>query len=247
MITCYVQPDKPKSRRVLEAFAAGCGARMASTEAFALEDGDVAFYGVRPAWARLWKQALFEKRNVYYLDNAFFDDAREEKFRVGCNVVQMYKFPAGQYPLFHRPIMPWRLGGEHVVLCAQSDEYMLTVETFTEQWSAWVSRRLRMHTTRPLVVRKKSERRPLADDLRGAWACVVHTSAAANEALIAGVPTFVTGNCAASSMSRTDLSMIECPYFPEHRAAWAAAVAAHQWTVEELARGDCWERIGAYA
>lgn len=245
MITCYVQPDKPKSRRVLEAFAGGCGGALASTDALVLEPGDVAFYGVRPAWSRLWKQAMAERRMVYYLDNAFFDDEREERFRIGRGVVQQYEFPARRYPPFKRPIAPWRLGGEHVLLCAQSDEFMLTVETFTEQWATWVSRRLRMFTTRPLVTRKKGSQRPLADDLRGAWACVVHTSAAANEALIAGVPTFTTGLCAASSMSRTDLSAIERPLYPDNRAEWAAAVAAHQWTLDELRAGAWRERLRA--
>lgn len=246
MITCYAQPGKPKSRQVLEAFAAGCGGVMASTDALVLSaPGDVAFYGVRPSWVRLWQQARAEGRTIYYLDNAFFDDVRETHFRVGRNVVQQHEFPPGRYPLFTRPILPWREGGEHVVLCPQSDEFMTTVETFTEQWSAWVSRRLRMYTTRPLRLRKKYEARPLAEDLRGAWACVVHTSAAANEALIVGVPTFTTGLCAASSMSRNDLSLIEHPLYPDGRAAWAAAVAAHQWTLEELAQGKCWERLGA--
>lgn len=246
MITCYVQPNKAKSRQVLEAFAAGCGGRVASTEAFSLEPGAAAFYGVRPGWVRLWQQARAEDRTIYYLDNAFFDDTRETHFRVGRNVVQQYRFPQREYPPFRRAIAPWREGGEHIVLCPQSDEFMRTVETFSEQWVAWVSRRLRMCTTRPLVVRKKGERRPLRQDLVGAWACVVHMSAAANEALVAGVPTFTTGLCAASLMSRNDLSMIERPLYPEGRAEWAAAVAAHQWTLAELAQGKCWDLLGGY-
>lgn len=241
-VTSYAQRDKPKSRRVLEAFAAGCGGRMAWTDAEFLEPGDVAFYGVRPAWSRLWRQALAERRTIYYLDNAFFDDTRETKFRVGCNVVQMYEFPKREYPKFRRPIMPWRDGGDHIVVCPQSDEFMMCVEGFSEKWEQWIARRLRMYTTRPLRVRKKGEKRPLADDLKNAWALVTHTSAAANEAIIAGIPAFTTGLCAATSMSNHDLAAIERPKCPDGREQWAAAVAAHQWTLDELRQG-VWRKV----
>lgn len=243
-ITCYAEKRKAKSQRVLEALAAGCGGRMAWTDAEFLEDGDVAFYGVRPGWSRLWRQAMAEARTVYYVDNSFFDDTRETKFRIGRNVVQMYEFPKRDYPKFRRPIMPWREGGEHIVVCPQSSEFMVCVEQFSEQWEDWIARRLRMYTTRPLKVRKKGEKRPLAEDLKNAWALVTHTSAAANEAIIAGIPAFTTGLCAASSMSRHDLAQIESPLYPDNREEWAAAVAAHEWTIEQLRRGEWLKFVG---
>lgn len=242
-VTCYIQPEKKKSRLVLEAFAAGCGGRLASTNADFLEDGDVAFYGVRPAWSRLWRQALAERRTIFYLDNSYWDDTRETKFRAGRNVVQMYEFPQRDYPAFRRPIMPWREGGDHIVVCPQSDEFMMCVEGFSEKWEGWISRRIRQYTTRPLKVRKKGEKRPLAEDLKNAWALVTHTSAAANEALVAGIPVFTTGLCAASSMARHDLAQIENPKCCDGREAWAAAVAAHEWTLDELRSGAAWSAL----
>jgi hypothetical protein len=242
-VVCYAQPDKAKSRRVLEAFAAGCGGRMASTTAARLEHGDVAFYGVRPGWLHLWRQARAEGRRVYYLDNAYFDADREARFRVGVNVVQQHRFPARQYPPFTRPIAPWRVGGRHIVVCPQSDEFMATVEQINEPWAEWVTRRLKMHTSREIRVRKKAERRPLAEDLRDAHALVAHTSAAANEALLAGVPVFVTGLCAASSMACSDLNRIERPLYPDGRERWAAALLAHQWTLDEMRDGACWKSL----
>lgn len=242
-VTCYAQPDKAKSQRVLEAFAAGCGGRMASTTAIRLEPGDVAFYGVRRAWLHLWRQAQAEGRRVYYLDNAYFDADRERRFRVGVGVVQQHRFPPRAYPPFGRPIAPWRVGGGHVVVCPQSAEFMTTVEQIHEPWAEWVTRRLKVHTTREIRVRGKGDPRPLAEDLRGAHALVAHTSAAANEALLAGVPVFVTGLCAALPMASTDLGAIERPRFPDGRERWAAALAAHQWTLDEMRSGQCWDAL----
>lgn len=61
---------------------------MASTNNRSLAEGAAAFYGVRPAWRHLWEQARREGRTWYYLDNAWFDVARERYFRVGINAVQ---------------------------------------------------------------------------------------------------------------------------------------------------------------
>jgi hypothetical protein len=242
-LTCYAQASKAKSRLVLEAFAAGCGARMATTDALVLEPGGAVFYGVRPGWVRLWMQAKAEGRDVWYIDNAFFDDSREQRFRVAKNCVQLSAFRAGDYPRFGRPIAPWRTKGEHVVVCAQTTEFMSVVAGWTCDWAEHVCHALRKYTTRPLIIRRKGDRRSLAEALKGAWALVAHTSAAANEALVAGVPVFCTGECAASAMGSSDLSRIEQPSMPDGREQWAAAVAAHQWTLDELRLGKAWKRL----
>lgn len=239
-VTCYAQPNKPKSRLVLEAFAAGCGGRMASTSALVLEPGPAAFYGVRQGWNTLWLQAKADGRDWYYLDNAYFDDSRELRFRVGKNRVQQTEFPPGDYPPFHRPIAPWRTEGEHIVICPQSEEFMRVVCVWSKDWAEHVLHELRRHTTRPLMVRRKGDRRTLAEDLKGAWALVTHSSAAANEAIIAGIPVFVTGASSAAVLAGGPLSAIESPLCPDGREQWAAALAAHQFTLDELREGKCW-------
>jgi hypothetical protein len=66
-------------------------------------------------------------------------------------------------------------------------------------------------------------------------------SAAANEALLAGVPVFVTGECAARQMGRNALQHIEQPFYPDDREEWAGALAGAQWTEQELAKGAAWQ------
>lgn len=241
VVVAYAQPDKAKSRRVLEAFAAGCGGKMASTTARELEPGDCAFYGIRPAWLHLWRQAQAEGRNWYYLDNSFFDADREQRFRVCRNGVQQTEFrPAGR-----REVSPWRKSGSYILICPQSDEFMATVAGWRGDWTAWAATEVRRCTTRPVRVRRKGSRVPLAAELAGAGVVVVHSSAIANEALLAGIPIFATGACAASQMGLSGLSRIEAPLYPDGRAEWAAAVAAAQWSLAELADGTCWREMHA--
>jgi len=241
-VTCYAQPDKPKSRRVLEAFAAGCGGRMASTRDEELQPGPAAFYGVRTGWARLWRSAQEDARQSYYVDNAWFDSDRERCFRVARNCVQQTEFPEPDRPT-KRAIAPWRTDGEHVVVCPQSAEFMQVLFGRHDDWAETTCAALRRFTARRLVVRRKGDRRSLQEDLRGAWACVVHTSCAAVESLMAGVPIFATGPCAALSLGLPDLAQIESPRMPDGRERLVAQLEAAQWTLDEMRQGAAWEAL----
>jgi len=238
--------------RLIEAFAKGCGGRVASTRAERLEPGDAAFYGVRPAWKHLWDQAKAEKRDVYYIDNAYFDGARERYFRVTRNALQADGLQAcwggdreARFKVLGLTVQPWRPSGEHIVICPQTDEFMRVMGGFEGDWVAMVTAELRKYTDRELRVRRKDERRPLSEDLRGAWALVTHMSCAAVEALLAGVPVFCTGRCAARWMGTSDLSFIEAPIYPERREEWAAVLAANQWTEPEFRDGTAWGALNA--
>ena len=249
-ITCYAQPDKPKSQRVLEAFAAGCGGRVVQTSARSLEPGPAAFYGVRPGWAHLWRQAQATARDWYYLDNSWFDAGRERYYRIGVNAVQSWS----QKPSDGRRlaalgigIKPWRPQGEGpVIVCRQSDEYMRTVAGWQGGALAWqedVLNAMRPHTRRHIVVRVKGASRPLATDLEAAHLLVTHSSAAAVEALIAGVPVIVTDHqCAAAGFS-SRFESIDNPVRPEGREPWAARLADSQWTLDELQKGMAWPTL----
>lgn len=85
--------------------------------------------------------------------------------------------------------------------------------------------------------------RTLQEDLKDAHCVVTHMSAAANEALIAGVPVFVTGLCAASPLASGSLKEIEHPRYPSGREEWLAGLAGAQWTLDEFRRGIAWRAL----
>src|SRR6185295_18031751 len=89
-------------------------------------------------------------------------------------------------------IRPWRESGAHIVIVEQSDYFMREIACWPgglEAWRSHVVLQLDKHTDRPLIVRrwladKTKAMSTLAEDLRGAWALVTHSSAAAVEAAI---------------------------------------------------------------
>lgn len=251
-VICYPHPGKAKALRILEAFAQGCKGTI--TLGQDLLEGQAAFYGVVGLEA-LWDRVLNLKHPYYYIDNSYFDRWRGGYFRVGVDALQC---DGSDVPDFDRlqalqlNIKPWRKSGKHILIIAQSEHFMRHVARWPGGALAWqqhVLTELKRSTDRPMVFRhwvrdKKAASSGLAADLANAHAVVVHSSAAANEALLAGIPVFATGPCAALRMGLSQLERIEQPRMPDGRREWAAALAARQWTLEEFASGAAWKLIG---
>lgn len=246
-VTCYPQLGKAKSRLVLDAFAAGCRGVIRVSPASVLEPGAAAFYGVIGI-EHLVRLAKAEGRTFFYGDNSFFDTSRGRYYRFARNAFQ----PSEILPPDHARLKalgvvlrPWK-PGHHIVVVEQSEHFLKLVGA--EHWLLRLLDELKRYTDRPLIIRrwtrdKASAARSLPADLYGAHALVTHMSAAANEALLAGVPVFTSGPCAATPLSSGPLSDIERPRYPDGRVEWAAGLAARQWTLEEIRSGMAWRAL----
>jgi hypothetical protein len=250
----YAAKGKAKARVVCEAFVQGAGGQgVCQPPPQRLRPGAACFFGVTEPTRQLWRQARRENRDWYYLDNAYFDKVRGRLFRaVRCGV----QATGLEHPDWRRfaqmglEIQPWQKTGRHIVVAVQSNTYMTVVAGKPSGWWQDALARIRLHTDRPISVRGwRSNKMALAQTLREAlvdcWALVTWSSAAANEALLAGVPVFVAGECAASQMGLSDFSKIESPVYPQGRARWAAALAGQQWSLDEFRKGVAWRTLQA--
>ena len=97
-----------------------------------------------------------------------------------------------------------------------------------------------------IVVRRKPKAgetlEPLAEALGKAHALVTHSSNVAIEAVVAGVPVFVSPSSAAAPMGLSDLSLIETPVYPD-RDQWLAHLAYCQFSFEEIRSGAAWRML----
>jgi hypothetical protein len=246
LLTCYPQPEKARSMEVLAAFAAGAGGAPVLCGPKHLQDGAAAFYGV-VGIEHLFDCARMRRWEWYYGDNSYFDAARGKYFRFTRNAFQVSAVP--ECVSFERlrtmkcaplALGAWRKGGRHIVVVEQSSHFLKL--SGAPNWLDETVKALTVATDRPLVLRRWSrDKAKMSDslykDLRGAHALVTHMSAAATEALLYGVPVFVTGECAAKPIASGLLSDIEFPQYPDGRLEWAANLANNQWTLEELRAG----------
>lgn len=150
-------------------------------------------------------------------------------------------------------LAPWRSAeenaGGHVLVCPNRSfgrpGYIQPVD-----WPAQVKRRLAAHTRREIRVRphpgNEPPKKPLADDLAGAWAVVIWASSAGVHALLAGVPVICEAPawiCKAAADSNAaqiekvdDRGGLQTRDEALRRLAWA------QWNLAEIASGaafDC--------
>jgi hypothetical protein len=248
MIVGYPQPNKSKSLDVVGAFVQGAGGRL-SRQTDKLEEGDACFYGV-VGIEHLLEQARAEGRGYWYGDNSFFDRTRGTHFRFARNGFQ---FPREAKPDWDRwrslnvEIRAWRETGRHIVVAEQS-EHFLRISGAPTDWTERTVATLRKYTDREIRIRswmrnKGKAAESLHEDLREAWALVTHTSAAAIEALIDGVPVFVSSISAARPMASGGLSKIEHPKLLEGREEFCAGLAGLQWTITELRSGVAWRTL----
>ena len=245
-VTCYATRGKSKAKRLCRAFAEGAGGQVV-LGGERLLPGPAAFYGVPADLQRIYKQACGEGREYYFIDNAYF--GAPEYFRITRGAEQhdgQGKAGPARWNRLGLPLRPWRRDGDDILIALQTPEFFALRGENRDVWLAGVRHELRAHSPRRVVVRDKprpSDPEGFQRALDGAWALVTRSSNAAVQAIVRGIPAFVTHPCAARAMANRDLSRIETPVLPDGREQWAWNLAANQWTEAEMRDGTAWRDL----
>lgn len=117
-----------------------------------------------------------------------------------------------------------------------------------DYWTAETIKEIRKYTDREIVVRKKppigkTAPIPFEDQLRDAFCVVTYQSSAIIDAIRYGVPAFCSKYSCASTISKTDLSQIEQPYYPSEDEIryWINSLLTAQFTEDEIVSGKAKE------
>lgn len=246
--TAYAVPGKKRAREMCAAFAQGCRGRWLEFDGH-LRDGPAAFYGYTMPMAAAFAEARTDGRDWYYMDNAYF--RRKRYWRVTRNA--MWHDGAGsagreRFSQLGLRVWPWRKSGRSILIALQTESFFALQGLSRTRWLRDVIAVLRACSERPITVREKPPHNRLMPPpeilLRDVWAVVAYTSNTAVDAVLHGVPAFVTHPCPAAAMSSGALAAVETPAYPERREQWAWNLAANQWTVGEIRAGLCWRTIG---
>ncbi len=248
----YPTPGKAKAKLILEAFCAGAKGQLAK-DVVSLLPGPASFYGITAETKHLWKAAKARGQDVYYLDNAYFDSAREVYFRATRNRLQhtgQGESNCARFDALKIPIQPWRLAGKHVLVCPQSDQFMRDVAGYEGSWLKDTLEALKLLTDRPVRVRPWSGNkgewfRTLPQDLKNCHCLVSYSSSSSITAALAGVPAISTAEDAIARPITGRLEDVESPPQPsvDERRAWAGIAADNQWTLDEMRKGLAWRML----
>ena len=178
-----------------------------------------------------------------YIDHAYLNRGHERKnYRFGINKLFAYPkdascsgFDDSRVKKLNIELKDWKIKGEHIVVCPPSE----TIMTFYEcnNWLEQTLKTLKANTDRPLIVRTKPNygdtSKPLNVDLKNAHALVTHCSNAAVEAVLEGIPVFVSNHSVCKYVASTDLTSIETPNC-EDRTQWLNYLSYAQFSLDEL-------------
>jgi len=243
----YVSREKT-SPRFAKVFAKGSGGMLIEGDAYQL--GNWAGFGSPVTWLSL-QQARKMGFDWYYGDHGYFN--RNRSFRVTRNAYQMayiqtdgYKETAeNQKRLDACKIVeePWKKIGRNILICPPDINISRLFGFSISAWKKKIIKQVKRYTDRPIMIRKRHDKTSLTKALKDTWFLITAFSNVAVDALIAGIPVHTTDICGAFPLS-TPLKNIEKPTYPENRREWLLNLCANQWTLREIAKGMCWDRIG---
>lgn len=244
MIHFAITPERePKTRMMMEALAAGMGRRDCSIMVGEppVDGNPFVVWGQDWLTARIVPEAYRAGRPFWTIDNGYWQPARgtiRGYYRLcyrGMSPVFLPKTADLRKPTITPK--PWRAaaGGRHVLLAMPGVHFGMALGIDVAGWCETIEAELCRHTDRPIKVRPRESRDPLAADFANAWCCVTHSSNVAVDAAIAGIPVFVAPTSAAAPVGRTDLE-IEEPVMPG-RKRWIYSLASQHFTIPEMRAG----------
>ena len=185
------------------------------------------------------KDLLGKSKHFYRMDHAYV--GRLEYYRMtrgGFQPSGMLERPADRWEVLKRKynlkMSEWRKG-KHI-LVTLSDQR--TYDFFgLGKWGDAITGLIRSHSEREVILRPRTETKPLAEQLKDAWCLVTYASNSVIEALLAGVPVFTLGPSIARPVGCADLGKLESPLYPENREEFFRHMSYAQFTNHEFASG----------
>jgi len=245
----YVAPAEKTSPKFCTAFHSGCHGKI--VDGSYLRAGPVALFGSPNLW-NIVQEAKQQNRTIFYGDHGYF--GRDEYYRITRNAFQHLGLGEGSSKRFEahdKTIEPWKKRGAHILVAPPPQVNAMLFGFNSEGWIQGVLGNLKAFSNRPVRVRHKAHKPmrklkappTLKEDFEDCWAVVTWRSNVAVEAILAGIPVFCTGLCAAYIMGLSDLGQIESPVYPDNRKQWASVLANNQWTLDEIADGKAWREL----
>ena len=247
MVTCYLARGGG-GNAVIRAFAQGigCGLRYAEDDTGA-RPGVPVVWGVAPSSDRVVASAKQSGQYFFHVDQAYFSRGHGQSYRITRNRHEagaVRECPTDRIEAYGLVVKPWQRGGSNVLVCPPTDDFMAAHGH--AEWLKNTVEALRRHTDRPIIVRREPQPggtvEPLSEALSRAHALVTPSSNVAIEAVVAGVPVFVSPSSAAAPVGLTDLRSIERPVYPD-RDRWLAHLAYGQFSLEEVRSGAAWRML----
>lgn len=200
-----------------------------------------------------------------FIDLGYWRRERDGYYKVTLNerhphlYLMKHKMHGNRFERLGLEIKPWRKPGNgYILLAGMSGKAAWSYKLGAQEYERDAAAQLSKLTKRPIVYRPKpnwveaqkilntqfDKKTPLDYALSQAHCVVTHHSNVGCDAILAGVPVLSKVG-AASVLQPYDLNMTERLQCDGDRQQWAHNVAYCQWTLKEMASGECWSHLKA--
>lgn len=234
MVRMHPVIGKQKAINICRAFAEGAPKGA---------DCDV-FYGVNESNVKQWHEAL-RRGTAVYVDNSFFDAVRGQQYRVAKNRVQIdpcgHTSDGKRFEALGLTIKPWKPFDPTWLAVEQSPSFMRCVAGDPHWFVRAVDDVPPGHSLklRPWSSDKLKQAATLAADLAQVSHLITHSSAAAVEAVMAGVQALVSPMSALAHMICGHGTSAHL----DQRRQFLSVLADNMWTLDEIREGKAWARL----
>ena len=165
--------------------------------------------------------------------------------------------PADRWNELEAEMLPWKEGGEHILLCGQVPWDASVQNVNVLKWLRDAVDQIRRVTKRPIRYRPHPKAvqasppidgtdyslKPLEEDLDDCWAVVTYNSNTGVDAVLLGRPVFAFDRGSmAFPVANREWSDLLNPARPD-RKQWACNLAYTQWTPTEMKEGKPWQHL----
>lgn len=137
-------------------------------------------------------------------------------------------------------LKPWREIGNHILVCPNRS-FGMPGMMMPPNWANEARKRLQKITNRDIRVRPHpgniAPKKPLIDDLAGAWAVVIWASSAGVQALVHGIPVISESPFWICKSACIGFDELESPGQKPDRLSALKMLAWAQWTLAEIESG----------
>lgn len=267
---CVIQRGKQKSLDLAEAVVAGYGGGVIAyaepAENIRPEYTPV-IIGVHPTTIETLRTLRRARRPFVTIDNGYFKPYRQGGyFRATTNALQWIASRPGsgvgrdydclaegesRFRALGLEVKPWQDGFDgHILIAQQSQTWYEMIDRSGDWNETLMLRRIASHDPkRKIIFRQKPLRGtppqpPLIEQLEGCAGVIAYSSNVLIQAAMAGIPVCSIGYSAASPLGSATIDSLMLKTRPQReRESILYALAANQWTIEEIRSGLMWRDL----
>lgn len=232
-----------KRDEVVKAYVAAAGGRCMWVEDYLKDppDGIPMLFGNGAGCDEVQKRLRANNKPYVYADHAYWKRGYHTgnfRFCLGnFHCTDWRDAPRDRYLRWKDRfrLQEWKRG-DHILVLPPSPK---VAEIYSaEQWCKTVTKLIRQHSDRQIIVKPKDHPQSLETLLKTAHCVVSFGSVADVESALAGVPLFTSSYSPAVPIALQDFTLIESPIYSE-REPWLRSLCYAQWNLSEIK--DCWQ------